>query len=57
MVVEGIKTCKAVKSLIEENDVEMPITEEIYNILFNDYSISDSVERLMERNKKREVLY
>lgn len=57
MVVEGIKTCKAVKSLIDEKGIEMPITEEIYNILFNDYSISNSVERLMERNKKREVLY
>lgn len=57
MVVEGIKTCKAVKSLIDDKNIEMPITEEIYNILFNEYSISDSVERLMERNKKREVLY
>lgn len=57
MVVEGIKTCKAVYDITKKIDIEMPITNEIYNVLFNDYDLSKSVERLMERNKKREVLY
>ncbi len=57
MVVEGIKTCSAVYEITKKIDIEMPITNEIYNVLFNNYDLTKSVERLMERNKKREVLY
>ncbi|MDO5718547.1 MAG: NAD(P)H-dependent glycerol-3-phosphate dehydrogenase [Tissierellia bacterium] len=56
MVVEGIKTCEAVYHLSNDLNIEMPITQEIYKILFKDSDVSNAVENLMERDKKREVL-
>ncbi|TJX16147.1 NAD(P)H-dependent glycerol-3-phosphate dehydrogenase [Tissierella creatinini] len=55
MVVEGVRTTKSAYKLAEKHGVEMPITEEIYNVLYNGSNVSDSVSRLMERDKKHEM--
>ncbi|PSL50483.1 glycerol 3-phosphate dehydrogenase (NAD(P)+) [Salsuginibacillus halophilus] len=55
MVVEGVKTTKAVQSLAASYDVEMPITDALYEVLFNGLDPKEASERLMGRVKKREV--
>lgn len=55
MVVEGIKTCKATKELADLMNVEMPIVNEAYKILFEGMSASDSIKNLMRRESKHET--
>jgi len=54
MVVEGIKACKAFYELKEELDVQMPITDALYKVLFKGKSPKDAVVKLMTRDKKSE---
>ncbi|MDY0131143.1 MAG: NAD(P)H-dependent glycerol-3-phosphate dehydrogenase [Desulforegulaceae bacterium] len=55
MVAEGIKTAKSVYNLSKKLKIELPICEEIYNILYNEAKPSRSVERLMTRRLKNEI--
>ncbi len=55
MVVEGIKTTKAAYEIAQKYDVEVPITTQLYEILFNNLSPKQGVKNLMERNKTHEV--
>ena len=54
MVVEGVNTAKAAYELAKRYNVEMPIVEEAYNVLFNGASARDSVLKLMTREKRGE---
>ena len=54
MVVEGIYTTKSVYHLAQQEGVEMPITNALYEVLFEDVPVSKSVRTLMERDKKAE---
>ncbi|NLM06463.1 MAG: NAD(P)H-dependent glycerol-3-phosphate dehydrogenase [Tissierellia bacterium] len=55
MLVEGIKTTKSAYDLSKKLGVEMPITEEMYNVLYNGTDIKDTVYNLMLREKKHEM--
>ncbi|SES80797.1 glycerol 3-phosphate dehydrogenase (NAD(P)+) [Oceanobacillus limi] len=55
MVVEGVRTAKAAYQFASEQKVEMPITNGIYEILFNDKKPREVVEQLMNRNKREEM--
>jgi glycerol-3-phosphate dehydrogenase (NAD(P)+) len=55
MVAEGISTTKAVFEIASENNIELPITECIYNIIYNNLSPELSVKRLMGRKFKSEI--
>ncbi|MDF2535239.1 MAG: hypothetical protein K0R18_1398 [Bacillales bacterium] len=55
MVVEGVRTTKAAYQLSKKYNVEMPITETLYNVLFNHADVNSSVENLMNRTKKHEL--
>ena len=55
MVVEGVYSAKAAKSLAEKYDVEMPIIMEVNKVLFEDKSAADAVRDLMIRDKKVET--
>lgn len=55
MVVEGIKACKAFYELKEKLDIEMPITDVLYKVLFKSKDPKDAVVELMEREKKNEI--
>lgn len=55
MVVEGVYTTKAAYELSKKFNVEMPITNEIYNILYNGYSAKEAVSNLMLRSKTHEI--
>ena len=54
MVVEGVYSARAAKSLAEKYQVEMPIIEEVNKVLFEDKPAADAVRDLMLRDKKVE---
>ncbi|MGX0194843.1 NAD(P)H-dependent glycerol-3-phosphate dehydrogenase [Staphylococcus haemolyticus] len=54
MVVEGIYTTNSVYHLAKQQNVDMPITNALYNVLFEDNPVKDSVKDLMGRDKKSE---
>lgn len=54
-VVEGIKTSAETMRLAERMGVEMPITEQVYGILFKGWNARTGVKVLMERDLKRET--
>ena len=56
MAVEGIFTTLAGYELSKEYDVAMPITEAIYNVIYNSQDIKQCVKSLMNRDKKSELL-
>jgi glycerol-3-phosphate dehydrogenase (NAD(P)+) len=55
MVAEGVKTAKSVYNLSRKLGVEMPISHEIYRILYEDLAPKDAVHRLMTRGLKQEL--
>ncbi len=55
MVVEGITTTNVAYKLAKKYNIEMPITEEIYNVLYNDGDPKEAVNNLMTRNRKNEI--
>ncbi|MFQ5963136.1 MAG: NAD(P)H-dependent glycerol-3-phosphate dehydrogenase [Candidatus Scalinduaceae bacterium] len=54
-VAEGILTTKSVCKLAEKHNVEMPITIEVYNVLFEDKDPMKAVNELMIREPKSEM--
>ncbi len=53
-VVEGIATCRSVVALARQHNVEMPITQAIHRILFEDQSVEDALAELMRRRLRAE---
>lgn len=54
IVVEGIYTTNSVYHLAKAQNVDMPITNALYKVLFEDKPVKDSVKDLMGRDKKAE---
>ncbi|MDP6962535.1 MAG: NAD(P)H-dependent glycerol-3-phosphate dehydrogenase [Planctomycetota bacterium] len=54
-VAEGVWTCKAIHEATDAIGVEMPITEQIYSILFDNVQPAEAVRNLMGRPTKAEV--
>jgi glycerol-3-phosphate dehydrogenase (NAD(P)+) len=57
MVAEGVETTRAAVKLAERYDVEMPITTQVHEVLFNDKPPLEAIGNLMSRQLKREVYY
>ena len=55
MVAEGVKTAKSVYNLSRKVGVDMPISQEMYRILYEDLSPKEAVYRLMTRDLKKEL--
>jgi len=55
MVAEGVETTRSGQRLAQMNEVEMPITKQVYEVLFEDKSPSQAVAELMGRKLKAEV--
>lgn len=53
-VAEGVKTTRAVRRLAAQFKVEMPITEEVYAVLYEGKSAHDAAEALMTRPLREE---
>jgi len=54
MVVEGVNTAAAAHELAKKYDVDMPIIDEAYSILFEGKDPKEAVLSLMMRKKKGE---
>ena len=54
MVAEGIETTKAVKLLADKISIEMPITNQVYQILFKNKPPKKAIKDLMKRKLKSE---
>ncbi|MBV4418720.1 NAD(P)H-dependent glycerol-3-phosphate dehydrogenase [Clostridium tyrobutyricum] len=54
MVVEGIKACRAFYKLKNKLNVQMPITDSLYKVLFQKKDAKQAVYELMTRDKKDE---
>ena len=55
MVVEGVYSAKAAIKLAKKYGVEVPIIEQVNQILFEDKKAADALKDLMSRDKKAEV--
>ncbi|HEV2720153.1 MAG TPA: NAD(P)H-dependent glycerol-3-phosphate dehydrogenase [Thermoanaerobaculia bacterium] len=53
-IAEGVKTAKAAHTLAERHQIEMPITTEMYRVLYEGESARAAVQRLMSRSLKAE---
>ena len=53
-VVEGVSTCKSVVALAARHRVEMPITQAVYEVLFEGKPVQTAIEDLMSRRLKPE---
>ena len=53
-VAEGVKTAKAARDLAGKYNVEMPIVDEVYQILYEDKDPKRAVKDLMARELKEE---
>jgi glycerol-3-phosphate dehydrogenase (NAD(P)+) len=54
-VAEGVKTSKSVYHLAEKQNVEMPISEQVYQVLYEDKPARQALTDLMARDLKREL--
>jgi glycerol-3-phosphate dehydrogenase (NAD(P)+) len=55
MVAEGVRTTRSTLHLAKRRDVEMPITEQIYSVLFDGKDPHSAIDELMGRELKAEV--
>ncbi|HEY0221377.1 MAG TPA: NAD(P)H-dependent glycerol-3-phosphate dehydrogenase [Lactovum miscens] len=54
MVIEGVSTCKAAYELSQALDIEMPITETIYKVLYEGLEPRKGILGMMRREAKQE---
>lgn len=54
MVAEGVKTTRSARALALREQIEMPITEQVYRILFEGANAQEAVSQLMMREAKPE---
>jgi glycerol-3-phosphate dehydrogenase (NAD(P)+) len=54
MVAEGVKTTRSARGLARREGVEMPITEEIYEVLYSSRDVMQALKALMSRSPKKE---
>ncbi|MFO8090221.1 MAG: NAD(P)H-dependent glycerol-3-phosphate dehydrogenase [Desulfatiglandaceae bacterium] len=54
MVAEGVKTCRSAHMLGLKKGVDMPITREVYEVLYERKAPKDAVKNLMARELKNE---
>jgi len=55
MVAEGVKTARSVHYLAQQKEIDMPISEQIYRILYEDLPPENALAALMSRELKHEV--
>lgn len=54
-VVEGATTVKAIHEICQKNDIDMPISEAIYEILYQNANIDEKIKEMMLRKRGPEV--
>lgn len=54
MVAEGVETCRAIDRLARSHHIEVPITHEVYRIIYHHKKPLTAVQHLMKRSVKSE---
>lgn len=54
MVAEGVRTVAGVRELARRHEVEMPLTEQVYGVLFEGQPAREALDALMARAKRAE---
>lgn len=54
MIVEGISTTKVARDLAYQHQLEMPITFGLYDLIYEGKTVSETVQKLMARERKQE---
>jgi len=54
-VAEGVKTTKSVWQLAQKYDLDMPITNKVYEVLYENRKAKDAIKELMLRELKDEI--
>lgn len=52
--IEGVKTAAEVRRLAQQHEVEMPITGQVYRVLYQDLAPQDAVKELLNRDSTSE---
>ena len=55
MVIEGARTAEAIIELNKKYNVDTPITNHVYKIIYENEDPLETVYELMKRDKKREI--
>ena len=55
LIAEGVKTSKSAKELAEKHSIEMPITTEMFRVLYENEAPRAAIQRLMSRSLKAEA--
>ncbi|MCL4122624.1 UNVERIFIED_CONTAM: hypothetical protein GTU68_038802 [Idotea baltica] len=55
MVAEGVKTCKVVMDLASQHNIDMPITTQVYKVLYEGNSVKDAFKGLLRRKSGSEA--
>jgi len=55
MVAEGIKTARSAFQLSSKHEVEMPITQQVHQVLFENKDPRVAMNELMTRDPKSEI--
>lgn len=54
MIAEGVKNCKSIHHYSLKLNVEMPLTSSLYNILYANGDLKESIKMLLERKERYE---
>lgn len=54
-VAEGIRTTRSVRDMAEKRDIEMPITDQVYRVLYEGKKVQEAVRDLMGREPRSEA--
>jgi glycerol-3-phosphate dehydrogenase (NAD(P)+) len=54
MVAEGVKTTRSVFDIVRKENLDMPILEQVYQILYKDKDCREAVRDLLNRDLKAE---
>lgn len=55
-IAEGVFTVKAAKALVDERNIDAPITNAVYRVLYEDVSVREAVMSLLNRDPKAEYV-
>ncbi|MGY1576219.1 NAD(P)H-dependent glycerol-3-phosphate dehydrogenase [Pediococcus pentosaceus] len=55
MVIEGVPSTKAAYELAQQKNIEMPITEATYDVLYNEKGVKEAIDELMHRDGRSEL--
>jgi len=55
MVAEGIETTKSAYLLAKQNEIDLPITEQVYNVIYNGMPATQTAANLLTRASKNEL--